>query len=96
MGRKNRRVLQFESKYTKNKEEVTLCGQFITDSKVTSAKGTRYDRIFTMCISRWASYADAVQQGKDERTTSLASWMIRTVTAQSAWRCTASALMKFL
>ncbi len=43
-GEKIAECYKFESKYTKNKEEVTLCGQFITDSKVTSAKGHRYDR----------------------------------------------------
>ena len=39
-GEKIAECYKFEAKYTKNKEDVAMCGQFITDSKVTSAKGT--------------------------------------------------------
>ena len=53
-GEKIAECYKFESKYTKNKE--------------TSAKGTGTIGIYHV-YSRWASYADAVQQGKDERTT---------------------------
>ena len=67
-GEKIAECYKFEAKYTKNKEDVAMCGQFITDSKVTSAKGPGTIGIYHV-YSRWASYADAVQQGKDERTT---------------------------
>lgn len=59
---------KFEAKYTKNKEEVALCGQFITDSKTTSAKGTGTIGIYAV-TNRWRAYADALAQGKDERAT---------------------------
>ena len=59
---------KYESKYTKNKEDVPMCGQFITDSKATSAKGTGTIGIYKV-YSRWADYADAIQQGKDVRAT---------------------------
>lgn len=45
-----------------------MCGQFITDSKVTSGKRHRF-YWHLPCVFRWAAYADAVQQGKDVRTT---------------------------
>lgn len=59
---------KFNAKYTKNKEDVPMCGAFVTDSKVTSAKGTGSIGIYRV-TDRWHDYADAVLQGKDIRPT---------------------------
>lgn len=59
---------KFESKYSKNKEDVALCGNFVVDSKTTSVKGTGSIGIYRV-FNRWKEYADAIVQGKDERAT---------------------------
>lgn len=67
-GEKVAECYKFESKYSKNKESVALCGTYVEDSKVLSVKGTGSVGIFRV-YSRWADYADAALAGKDERVT---------------------------
>lgn len=67
-GDKVAEAYKFESKYSKNKEEVSLCGQMAVDSKMMSYKGTGSIGIYKV-YSRWRDYADALKAGRDERAT---------------------------
>ena len=67
-GDKIAEVCKFESKYTKTREDVPMCQQLATDSKMTSYKGSGSMTLYKV-YSRWADYADALQEGKDERAT---------------------------
>jgi len=58
----------FESKYSKTMEEVPMCGQFISDRKMTGAKGTGSVTLYKV-YRRWDEYANGVLEGKDIRPT---------------------------
>ena len=58
----------FESKYSKTKEDVAMCGQFISDSKMTGAKGTGSLSLYKV-YRRWKEYAHGVLAGRDVRPT---------------------------
>lgn len=58
----------FSAKYAYNKEEIKMCGQMVSDSKVLSVKGT--GSIDTIKInSRFADITNSILEGVDVRFT---------------------------
>ena len=59
---------KFAAKYTQTKEAVNLARQMVEDSKVMGSKGTGSMRVYKV-YSRFRDFADAVQEGRDVRST---------------------------
>lgn len=59
----------FQAKYSFSKEDVQLCGQLATDSKITSIKGTGSLRLHKVNSRAAVMIGDAVKNGKDPRFT---------------------------
>ena len=59
---------KFTAKYSHTKESVNLARQMAEDSKVMGTKGTGSVRFYKV-YSRFQSFADAIQSGKDVRST---------------------------
>jgi len=59
----------FQAKYTFSKEDVQLCGQLATDSKITSIKGTGSLRLHKVYSRAAVLVGDAIKNGKDPRFT---------------------------
>ncbi len=62
----------FQAKYTKNKSDISLCGEMVTGYKVTSVKGSgsiTAHKVYT----RNTEQIDAILQGKDVRCTIVAA-----------------------
>ncbi len=59
---------KFTAKYTQSKETVTLARQMMEDSKVMGTKGTGSVGFYKV-YSRFRDFADAIQSGKDVRST---------------------------
>lgn len=57
-----------QAKYSHSKDDIALCGQMATDSKVTGTKGTGSIGVHKV-YSRFADYCDAVLAGQDKRAT---------------------------
>ncbi len=57
-----------QAKWNHTKQDVEMCGQMATDSKVTATKGTGSITMHKV-YSRFRDYADAVLAGKDTRAT---------------------------
>lgn len=67
-GYKIAEVYKFQAKVTYNREDVPLCGQMMTDGKVTSCKGTGSMGIYKV-YSRFSEYAEKILSGEDVRIT---------------------------
>ncbi|HEX2999613.1 MAG TPA: phage tail tube protein [Armatimonadota bacterium] len=61
----------FQAKYSFNKEDVPLCGQMSTDSKITSIKGTGSMRLHKVYSRAAVLIGDAIRNGKDLRFTAV-------------------------
>lgn len=57
-----------QAKWSHTKQDVEMCGQMATDSKVTATKGTGSITLHKV-YSRFRDYADAVLAGRDSRAT---------------------------
>lgn len=60
-------ILGFQAKVALNKEDVAMCGQFMVDSKIMSAKGTGSVRFHKVNSRMGVMISDSVKIGKDKR-----------------------------
>lgn len=67
-GEKIAEISAAQAKFSHTKEDIDICGQMATDSKVVATKGTGSLTMYKV-FSRFHAYVDAVLAGRDERAT---------------------------
>ena len=60
---------KFQAKITYNKDEITLCGQLMTDSKITNAKGTGSIGMYKVNSRMIKTIGEKILNGHDVRFT---------------------------